>query len=220
MRENVKLKRFTLIELLVVVAIIAILMAILVPALSNAKRKAQALNCMNNQKQISSMFLMYANESSSFLPAARARGALGWQKLLVANDYADYITELGITYHSSATGPRKLFCATNETARTSYAAAEGTSSTAKAAGGAYHPATTSYFWTQQHEFKKPEEKILLIESTDFYFFSWSSNTSLMVHNGGSHYAYVDGHVVWERYGYLILGSGHNFYPRCAPNWPN
>ena len=58
---------FTLIELLVVIAIIAILAALLLPALSAAKKKAQAMRCMANQKQLSTAALMYANDNNDNL---------------------------------------------------------------------------------------------------------------------------------------------------------
>lgn len=77
---------FTLIELLVVIALIALLAAMLLPALSRAKASARSAQCLNHMRQLGLAVQLYADENEEALPrsqhSAFAHGLLPWERSL------------------------------------------------------------------------------------------------------------------------------------------
>ena len=82
MKTRSAANRFTLIELLIVIAIIAILAAMLLPALNNAREVGKKIKCLANFKQLGSSVTMYLDDSQEFYPykvATPDSGSYSWQ---------------------------------------------------------------------------------------------------------------------------------------------
>jgi len=189
-----KRKAFTLIELLVVVAIIAVLISVLLPSLSQARESARRTVCMSNLKQIGTAFVFYMDSYNEKLPP----GILNKNGYLLG--WFDFLYEMDPVYWDKD-GKHVLMCPSDDSAKNN-----AWHITYRVNFEYFRYSSLPGYYYPYTQINDPERKIGLVEGrspwgTVYMLPNQASHPLSGVqgyHGGGANYLWLDWHPSWQK----------------------
>jgi prepilin-type N-terminal cleavage/methylation domain-containing protein/prepilin-type processing-associated H-X9-DG protein len=189
---------FTLIELLVVIAVIAILMAILMPALSRAREQGKRISCLSNVKQLTMAWIMYADANDDKVPYANTGLSYAWVVYPGANatkeEYLDGI--YSGTLYKYCPDVKLYRCPTGERGElVTYALPDSLN------GYNGIPGTEKLMVYRRSQIKRPSERIVYLDEGRLSPNSWTLHYQeerwwdqvTARHGDGTNFSFADAH---------------------------
>ena len=207
LQKTFKQFAFTLIELLVVIAIIAILAAMLLPALGRAKQRAWTTSCLSNVKQIGVAVRMYADDNGDALPRSAHTGQ-SW-----VNTLQPYCSGTNLWRCTRDTNKTRVFSYALNDYLLPQDTGVGANDYSKIA---QVPRPADTFWlaeTADTYVNLDHFHFSPVNDGDYSPASFASQVAIRRHLSGANYLFVDGHaqfLIWNLVRPQLIQTGSRF----------